>query len=58
MQDLVINSCFLDLQNDEIYNVNGGSTPWEAAIALVALLLVVAKESFNAGRQVYRDVCK
>jgi hypothetical protein len=50
---------FYELNHSEMFEVDGGSIlPWEAGIAFVALMLVVAKESFEAGRQCYRDICK
>ena len=48
------------MSDDELMEINGGDlgSMWAAAVAFVGLLCVVAKESFNAGRQFVRDLSK
>lgn len=45
---------FYEMTKDELFDVDAGG-PWGPAIALVALLCKVAKDSFEAGRAFARD---
>lgn len=58
MENVMTNG-FTELSANESVDINGGggeSVLWGAAVAFVALCVTVAEKSFNAGRQIVRDI--